>query len=272
MRDSNSSYIGVDKRRIHGGVYGTQKQYLERLEGKFLIKPKAAIDYEALVIALGPAAWWDAAIGITISGGTSVSGWTSREGNDIELTQGSAGLQPTRNSSNSDFNNLPTVHFDKTAGSVIEISSSYVDTSSTIFLVGKCDGTPDTNGRRIANWGTTGTGNLGVNFSGHDFFIYKNTAGSWGAAGGTSNLDESLFMIGLVMNGGSSYSSVNEGTNVVWAPGASMTASSGTTALGAEGGSTPDWDCAEFIIFDEALSDANFAIVEAYLKQKYNGF
>jgi hypothetical protein len=244
----------------------------------------SGIPGEQDVIDLGPAAWWDASFADSVTyvcAGDpevcSVSKWTSREGNAAELVQASASEQPTFDAVNADFNGYSTLRFTNSAATVIQNSSVYIDGSGnvgTIFIVGKCGVTPVA-AYRIANWGHATTGNLGVNFDGGSFFVYKTLgASAWQEFPvGVTNQDLALFMVGIHMNSTSSYASSNEGTNVAFsANNTFLTPATGATGLGNIGGNTPDWDCAEYIIFDTALSDGDFATVETYLKNKYDGF
>ena len=237
------------------------------------------------VIDLGPEAWWDASYAdsvksddsgseATATDGQDVTKWISREGNDEEIVQATASKQPTWDEVNSDFNDRSTLRFTASASTLIQNSSVYVDGSGnvgTIFIVGKCDGAPGA-ANRIANWGDT-QGNLGVNFDGGSFFVYKTASASWQEFPvGVTGQEQALFMVGVHLDGASSYGSSNEGTNVAFSAGAGLTPSSGVTALGRYGGNTPDWDCAEYIIFNTALNATDFAKVENYLKNKYDGF
>lgn len=247
---------------------GTAQWFIYDATGVFAAGEQDVIDLE-------PAAWWDAsyADSVTHSGG-AVSSWMSREGNEAELVQGTGSAQPTFDEVNADFNDLSTLRFTTSASSVIQNSSVYIDGSGnvgTIFIVGKCGVTPSS-AYRIANWGDT-QGNLGVNFDGGSFFVYKTASASWQEFPvGVTNQDLALFMVGIHLDSASSYASSNEGTNVAFSAGAGLTPASGVTALGRYGGTTPDWDCAEYIIFDTALDATDFAKVETYLKNKYDGF
>jgi len=230
------------------------------------------VEGEQDVIDLGPAAWWDASYedSVTHSGG-AVSSWMSREGNDAELVQGTGSAQPALDEVNSDFNDLSTLRFTNSASTVISNTTVYVDSTSdvgTIFLVGKCDGTAPSVGR-LVNWGLANKGNIGVNHASQAFFVYEPVSSGGGVNGGA---EESLFMVGVHIDGSSSYWSVNEGTNTTFTASANLTSASGVTAVGRHGGNTPDWDCAEYIIFNTALDDSDFATVETYLKNKYDGF
>ena len=226
------------------------------------------IEGEQDVIDLAPAAWFDASYdgAITESGG-AVSKWTSREGNDIELVQATGAKQPTFTASHGDFNDYSTLSFDSSADQWIGIDARYVDTSGnvgTIFYVGK-----EQNGdsvARIVNWAFNGKSNIGTNFGANALFVYNPVKGF-----GTAGDQLSVYMAVVLINGSSSYCSMNEGTDATFTAHADMTTDSGNTSVGGYGGASENSStiAAEYIIFNTALSTGNVAKVEEYLKNKY---
>ncbi len=112
-RHGNSGYIGKDKRTAPAGVYGLQKQYVERLGGNFLqAAPDTSTSYtlgDGYVISSIPAMHWDASTIAGVDDQDPVSTWTSREGNDYELLQTTAAQQFTYESASSNLNNKPSL-------------------------------------------------------------------------------------------------------------------------------------------------------------------
>ena len=239
------------------------------------VSGSSLVDGEQDVIDLEPAAWWDASYDGSIElNGATVSGWTSREGNDIKLVQVCAAEQPTFNASNADFNDYSTLSFDSTADQWIGINARYVDTSGnvgTIFYVGK-EQNGDTNAR-IVHWAHNGQASMGTNYGSKNLFAYANIV-SFGPT--TSVTEDQLdpYMAVILINGSSSYASMNEESDVTFTAHANMTVDSGNTAVGGTGGTTENAStiAAEYIIFNTALIPDNVAKVEAYLKNKYDGF
>jgi len=235
------------------------------------------VDGEQDVMDLAPAGWWDASYDDAVekdsgvaSDGEDVAKWISREGNSIELVQATASKQPIFNASNSDFNDYSTITFDSTADQWLGKDTRYVDTSGnvgTIFYVGK-----EQNGdsvARIVNWAFNGQSNIGTNYGSKALFSY-NPVAQFGTLGDQLN----AYMAVVSIDGASSYSSMNEGTNVTFTANANMTVDSGYTSVGGYGATTENAStiAAEYIIFNTALIPDNVATVETYLKNKYDGF
>ena len=234
---------------------------------------------EQSVINLGPSFWVDASFAdsvksedsgseATATDGQDVSKWISRAGTGIELVQSTASKQPVFNSSESDFGGYSTITFNASADTALWKNARYVDTSSnvgTIFYVGK-ELNGDTN-TRIINWSTNSLSNLGTNYSSYAFYVYTPLI-TYGSAGTTEN---DTYMAAISLDGASSYFSINEDTNVTFTASSGQTADTGYTSVGGynAAGENASTQAAEFIIFNTALSPANVAVVETYLKNKY---
>tara|TARA_R110002167_G_scaffold108061_3_gene276113 strand:- start:1471 stop:2301 length:831 start_codon:yes stop_codon:yes gene_type:complete len=241
--------------------------------------------YEQAVIDLGPSFWVDASYPNTVkseqtpvapateanaTNGQEVSKWISRVGTGIELVQADATERPIFNSSESDFGDHSTITFDATADTLLWKDARYVDTVGnvgTIFYVGKELSGSDGSGR-IINWSTNGSSNLGTNHGGKALFVWKGLV-TYGSSGGA---EASAYMAAISLNGSSSYFSINEDTDVAWgSANASTTADVGYTSVGGYGGTgeNTSTQAAEYIIFNTALSPTDVAVVETYLKDKY---
>ena len=233
---------------------------------------------EQAVIDLGPSFWVDASYADAVKSedsgseanatdGQDVTKWISRAGTGIELVQATASKQPIFNSSDSDFGNYSTITFNATADTLLWKDARYVDTSSnvgTVFYVAK-ELNGDTN-TRIINWSTNSTSNLGTNYGAYAFYVYTPLT-TYGSTGTESN----TYMASILLDGASSYFSINEDTDVTFTASSNMTADTGYTSVGGYGaaGENASTQAAEFIIFDTALSPTNVAVVETYLKNKY---
>jgi hypothetical protein len=140
-RKGNSGYTNPDTRsgtnEIYSGSLGPTQHYLERLGdrlgGKLLPPP--------------PTVWYDANSSYITTQGSPVrvDQWDDRSGNDINATGPGGTNDPLYNTTDSDFNNLPSVEW----GADDWLESSYnalLDATDgfTVYFVTKIDSFPST--------------------------------------------------------------------------------------------------------------------------------
>lgn len=80
-------------------------------------------------------AWYRSDLGITLNGST-VSAWADQSGSGRHLTQATGSKQPTYNSTDSQYNNKPSLTFTAASQTVLT-NSSFTWTTFTVFLVCK---------------------------------------------------------------------------------------------------------------------------------------
>jgi hypothetical protein len=80
-------------------------------------------------------AWWDAAVGVTLTGG-KVSGWDSKVGG-YTASQGVDAYRPTLNAIDANFNGLPAVAFAAGSGTNLHLKHNYRVLPKTIFVVAR---------------------------------------------------------------------------------------------------------------------------------------
>ena len=238
------------------------------------------------VIDLAPSFWVDASYANAVKSvdsgseanatdGQDVNKWVSRVGSGVELAQSTASKRPIFNSSNSDFGDYSTITFDHTADTALFQNASYLGSSGTggtIFYVAKELG-GDANSR-IISWGVGNNSNLGHNYSNVAFYVYKPLIG-YGGSGSANTIELSPYMAAIVLDGSSSYFTINEGTDVTFSmdSGNSFPSVNPITSVGGYNGATENSStvAAEYILFDSALSASDVAKVENYLNNKYTG-
>lgn len=233
------------------------------------------------VIDLAPTFWMDASSADAVksvdsgaeanaTNGQDVSKWVSRVGSGVELAQSTASKRPIFNATNADFNDYSTITFDHTADTALFANASYTGTSgtgATVFYVGKELG-GDANAR-IINWGTEKKASLGHNYSSVPFFFFAPLATYPGT---NDTIELQPYMAAFVIDSSSSFFSINEGTDAaITFSATNHFDSGGITSVGGynKTGENSSTVAAEYIIFDSALSAANVAKVETYLKNKY---
>lgn len=139
-RKGNSGYTNPDTRsgtnNIYSGSLGPTQHYLERLGGRLgdLLPPP-------------PTVWYDANSSYITTQGSPVrvDQWDDRSGNGINATGPGSTNDPLYNTTDSDFNNLPSVEF----GADDNLESSYnasldVTDGFTVYFVTKIDSFPST--------------------------------------------------------------------------------------------------------------------------------
>ena len=207
--------------------------------------------------------WYRADLGITLSGGSSVSAWADQSGNGRHVTQGTGAAQPTL-TTNATLGGRSVLSFDggdRLVSSAFDLSN----TLSLFFVLGSV-----TSRGMIAehglgtHWYAYSTGNAAV------FFLSHNTTQSPVTTWAQANQQGAVIY-------DRSAAPVIRGNRAVLTP----TATSGSPpvagnvnaalAIGARtDGSLPhNGQIAEVIGYNRAVDAAEIALVEAYLLRRY---
>ena len=106
------------------------------------------------------------------------------------------------------------------------------------------------------------------------FYLYKPLT-NYGGSGSANTIELSPYMAAIVLDGSSSYFTINEGTDVTFSMDAanSFPSVNPITSVGGYNGTIENSStvAAEYILFDSALSASDVAKVENYLNNKYTG-
>lgn len=249
----------------------------------------------------GTYAWFDASDASTITeSGGAVSGWDDKSGNGRDLTQVTAGEQPTTNATTQNGKNV--IDFDGTEW--LEASSATVfddlhktDDTWTAFVV--YNQTNATNGTLFGNsnatvqhgvylrlldasgWtdsavavvtrGVSGNASALAGPATAGNYSGSHVAGSWQYAAARCDLGSNVYVDRLQLN-------INGYDNIFLHSGGARSAyiesaSNATNAfqVGASGGDVTPFtgSIAEIVIYPTALSDSDYALVEDYLITKW---
>lgn len=195
--------------------------------------------------------WLDASQITGLGDGDPVATWPDESGNGNNATQPSSGARPTYQTN--EINGLPIIRFDG-----VDDELSFILTTPqpfTMFFVAK-EITPAASGYGIPAW------RMGYD-SASQLFLYGNTGFAL-----PCTRDTSPHLFGGKASAGNGQMYFDGGglggtspTDAAW---------SGTSYLCSNGaGGFYQWDMAEFIIYDSALSDVDRQAVENYLAAKY---
>lgn len=140
-RKGNSGYTNPDIRsgtnNVYSGSLGPTQHYLERLDGRLggeLLPPP-------------PTVWYDANSSYITTQGSPVrvDQWDDRSGNSINATGPGGTSDPLYNTTDSDFNNLPSVEWEANDWLESSYNSSLNATDGfTVYFVTKIDSFPST--------------------------------------------------------------------------------------------------------------------------------
>lgn len=240
------------------GATGTTWSISGTIQGLSMVggsDPIIPSDLSGLVV------WLSTDSGITLSG-SNVSNWTDRSPENNDVSQYDSGLQPTFNSSDSDFNNLPSISVN---------GSQYMDTSglntynqpNTIIFCGL--------------WNSFSVDNMLVGsmdgFTRNDLFAHTST--SPGIFAGGSIFGESIDMtnpliIGGIFNGSESSIFINNAQLPVSVGNIGSENWSalevGGTLQGTNGG---DGKISEIVAYNRVLSNNELRKIFKYLGNKY---
>ena len=200
---------------------------------------------------------WVAANLITgLADGDAVTTWTDLSGNGNSPTQGTAARRPTYRTAI--HNGLPVVRFDGTDDSLG--ASFTLAVPYTVFLVTIPRTLP---ANQYAIDGIT-QNTIGVQSLTTDLYAF----GDAGFVRTGVLAVGAFFYYTLIANGASSATYFNGGTEITGTEGAAT----GGIRLGSAANDTVfgNFDIAEVIVYNTALSAANRASVESYISEKYN--
>jgi hypothetical protein len=277
----NSGFVDIDKRfgtenidgELTGNTKGTievQQQYLERTQGRGITPP------------LGPASdstiWLDmASENVSITSGR-VTNWLDKSGNNHDAVEVSSS-GPTWNSSDSEFNNLPSGNF--LASDYLEITDSTdFDLNGTggftLYMVLNWNGGGGTFSQLIqhAN-GTSWTQGWGVLYYNGDIRFWVN---SWNTSSQRAQVVWSNTTNTHILKFHYDQTTI---TGQMFGPNAISDTQAYTTAvtdaadnldIGRGGSSTYEWsgDIAEIIFWNRPLDSNEQTKTEEYLSDKYN--
>lgn len=220
-------------------------------------------------------AWFKADTGITLNS-TTVSAWADQSGNGANVSQGSAGNQPTFQGTG--FNGLPTVLFVAASATSLSSAASALAmgaAAASVFIVGQMlTGTSDY-GRAVSFQG----GNAGADEStaGSGALILRNSLsnafGSYASSGLRCSQAISLatnYRIGVIYDGSAATPYLN---NVAGTPGGAFStafAAAGTLRLGTDPAGV-FWGGAisEVVIANAALSSGDRDSLDSYFRSKW---
>ena len=217
----------------------------------------------------GLALWLRADQGLPTSNGSSVSQWSDVSGSGNNAMQGTAGNQPTVQTSQ--VNGNPAVRFDGSDDYLsVPDNLGLRPSNITAFVVAKA--TVATN--QALYFAKTST-NLNDGFgvvrlaSGANAGLYFNTSST---AASVVQPTGTFSILSGRYNGQQIRFSTNGGTPVTTTASGTITTTTAPLYLGSRGGSGNKFtgDIAEVILFTRALSDAERQQVESYLYQRYN--
>jgi Tfp pilus assembly protein FimT len=224
----------------------------------------------------GYSLWLDASDANTFSysSGSVVSQWNDKSANAYNLTQGTVGYQPTRQTNVQ--NGLPAVAF----GNKFMANSSVAwgASSTTLFIVAKEDKSLGTNFQNIVTTGTGATGQwgYGITSDGTSEYLAIFDIGQGYSAFNTvmtnGNSDVLAFKSAGISSGSVTSSMWKNGTAAAVQP---ATLNNTTSATGFQIGAAASasepffgWIC-EIILYPSQLSDTDRVSVQDYLKTKW---
>ena len=209
-------------------------------------------------------AWFRADLGITLNGST-VSAWNDQSGtgdSNKNLTQGTAANQPTYVSSDSSYNNMPTVSFDGTNDYLFTGTwSSALAQPSTWYVVGQIDNLA---GMWYIFDGLAAVRNAVLNDGTSQLY-----AVGYSLPLSTTNMT-SKFVFSAVFDGASSKAYANNLTTTAASGTAGFSSQAGLTVGARYSGSTPlQGKIAEIIAYSGSHSTSDRTSVMNYLAARY---
>ncbi|MEM6842616.1 MAG: T9SS type A sorting domain-containing protein [Bacteroidota bacterium] len=233
--------------------------------------------------------WLDAGTLTSVGDGNDVSSWTDQSGNNLPF-------QPSSSGSNTDgsdpgvpsfvldggtaTNNLPVVRFDGSNSERLILSSfNLMPTDAITTIIVTREASIESTGSGIVSYAVSGSSN--------EYLILNSSAGVLGTfvngnnrgTGDLTSANARIFSTRWQNNGRLIHNlDTDVEYNEINSSAVSMT-SGGVLALGGEQDGVDDdyatnqdldGDIAEFIIFNEFLSNADRLIIENYLSHKYN--
>jgi hypothetical protein len=219
--------------------------------------------------------WLDAGAGVTASGG-SVSAWADQSGNGNNAAQATAGDQPTLVASSAGFNGQPVLSFNGSSDYLQAPLPVNTVGGLTVFIVAQHD---SVSANRAILGGSAG------NYGGSSqWFLMQSTAssnfaeinrnGSVNTSVTSGTLDTAAHVYAMTYNGGAETLTQTIDGSSSSSPAIFGNVSYTTLDIGAlvHFGSPFDYgdvNIAEILVYDEALSSTDAAIVENYLSSKY---
>ena len=210
----------------------------------------------------GYAAWYDASDTATITeSGGAVSAWADKSGNDNHLTQANASLQPVTGSETQ--NGLNVISFDGSGYMALPVGAIPTgSTQYTIFAVWRSD---SARGHLLFGGAQSNNRAIGFETINNDLHAYWWNNDHWYY--GSVALAAPLFTV-WSWNGINSFIQVNDGTSTTAKVGKNTSESAGQVGSLAGSFSLTGF-IAELIIYHSALTPAEIATVESYLKAKW---
>ena len=221
--------------------------------------------------------WIDANNGTsTTTDGANISQWSDQSGNGIDVTQGTAGNQPSYEDDGTNaLNGYPVVHFDNNDELLSATTTLNITNDFTIFLVKKDNTTQPGSNSDYFSLGAYGAYGIKV-YRGdniNDKFIVK-SSGPWvGDYVGSSGVTNNATYIGEYKRSGTSTSISRLGNAYITDVGTAGPLEYGTTPIISIGSSIAtnylQGNIAEQIAFSNAVNTAQKIIIENYLAAKY---
>lgn len=215
--------------------------------------------------------WLRADLGVTI--GTGVSAWADQSGtgdSNKNCTQATGSNQPTRNSSDTAYNNQTTLSFASASSQFLQSgtwSTAPPTSAATIFVVGNTDGTGArqafTDGLSAATYGLWNNDN-GSETNTVAFFLSAYLIKTGASLGSPS-------AVAVTCIAGSSSSAIFANAKTALGTGSPGTSSPTGLTLGAfaGGGSYLNGKIAEVIIYNSDIGSSNRSLVWNYLGSRY---
>jgi N-acetylneuraminic acid mutarotase len=211
--------------------------------------------------------WLKADAGITIASAANVSGWTDQSGNGNTVSAASNYPQLVANA----FNGKPVIRFNGTNNYLTKTGLSANMPTGTANRSAFMAATYRNNSYAGVSYGSTASnGNFGmINYSGYPSVSYTAVSSTYYMSN-YSVFNTPLFLHEAVLNGSTLYQYRN-GILGLTSTGTSF--STGTTQIdvgrGLASSSYGDMDIAEYLLFNDNLSDADRQSVERYFGIKY---
>ncbi|CAN2039328.1 putative pectate lyase C (modular protein) [Candidatus Magnetomoraceae bacterium gMMP-15] len=252
------------RRKWDGDNDGTATCDIGAFEATYMAPPGGVGDTDG---GSGLELWLKADAIAGFSNSDPITNWLDTSGNNNDLTQTTAGSQPTFITNTTGINDEPVVNFDGTDDYLWGADSSSLDISPTISVFAVVKPTDLTSGI-LSKGENCATANYSLGIAADGKLVFNGGAQTYTSTGVVS----SGYSIASVIVAGSSgnYTFYMGGQSAGYSPANDLTANNDNLDIGRSCGTNYlNGDLAEVIIFSEALNNVKRTIVENYLGAKY---
>lgn len=215
---------------------------------------------------------WVRADSLALADGAAVASWADSS-NANAYAQGTGAAQPLyKNNGTDDINGLPVVTFDGSNDTLTKASASLaITTAASVFVVTRSN--TATNDRAFFGAGTGGTDRqFSLQQTGTGFIYYENNGIAFNAFGAGYIANGTPYLVELVKNGATIKTYVNQVLKRTDGTGVTITNATDIALGSVLATNFYSKDIAEMVIYNAAVSDADRALIEAYLGAKYGLF